>query len=100
MANVRRVEAAVHKHPRRMEEERMVAITVNGVRHRVSDDPSMALLWFLRDRLGLTGTKYGCGIGACGACTVHLDGVATRACVTALGSIEGKHITTIEGLVG
>jgi aerobic-type carbon monoxide dehydrogenase small subunit (CoxS/CutS family) len=58
----------------------------------------MPLLWALRDTLGLTGTKYGCGIGACGACTVHVDGQATRACLTPLASVDGKSVTTIEGL--
>ncbi len=63
-------------------------------------DPAMPLLWALRDGLNLTGTKFGCGIAACGACTVHVDGQATRSCVTPLSSVQGKAITTIEGLPG
>jgi isoquinoline 1-oxidoreductase alpha subunit len=76
----------------------MVRLTVNGRRHEVDVDPDTPLLWVLRDTLGLTGTKYGCGIAACGACTVHVDGVATRACVLPVGAAAGKQITTIEGL--
>jgi aerobic-type carbon monoxide dehydrogenase small subunit (CoxS/CutS family) len=79
-------------------ENPMTALTVNGKRHEVDADPSMPLLWVLRDALGLTGTKYGCGIAECGACTVHVDGVATRSCVTPLSSVEGQAIVTIEGL--
>jgi isoquinoline 1-oxidoreductase subunit alpha len=63
-----------------------------------ADDPAMPLLWALRDGLNLTGTKFGCGIAACGACTVHLDGQPVRSCVTPLSSVQGKAITTIEGL--
>lgn len=75
------------------------ALTVNG-RRRVIEvaDPETPLLWVLRDRLGLTGTKYGCGVGVCGACTVHVDGAATRSCQTAVSSLRGKAVTTIEGL--
>ena len=76
----------------------MVAITVNGTRNEVMVDPSMPLLWFLRDSLGLTGTKYGCGIGECGACTVHVNGIATRSCITVIASLDGKDVRTIEGL--
>jgi len=76
----------------------MVTISVNGERHEVDADDDTPLLWGLRDTLGLTGTKYGCGIGACGACTVHVDGQPTRACLTPIGSIDGKSVTTIEGL--
>jgi isoquinoline 1-oxidoreductase subunit alpha len=78
----------------------MAAITmiVNGAERSVDVDPETPLLWVLRDALGLTGTKYGCGIAQCGACTVHLDGEATRSCVTPVGSVRGKKITTIEGL--
>ena len=76
----------------------MIAITVNGERHEVDVAPSTPLLWVLRDTLGLTGTKYGCGIAQCGACTVHIDGVATRTCVTPVSTVEGQEITTIEGL--
>jgi isoquinoline 1-oxidoreductase subunit alpha len=73
-------------------------VTVNGVRHNVDADPNMPLLWVVRDLLGLHGTKFGCGIGACGACTVHIDGVAVRSCVTSLSDVQGKAVTTIEGL--
>jgi aerobic-type carbon monoxide dehydrogenase small subunit (CoxS/CutS family) len=73
-------------------------INVNGVRRQIPNDPRMPLLWVLRDVLQLTGTKYGCGIGVCGACTVHVDGKAVRACQTPLGSLVGKKIVTIEGL--
>ncbi len=76
----------------------MVALTVNGVRHEFDGDPSMPILWFLRDELRLTGTKFGCGIAACGACTVHVDGRAIRACVTPVSAAEGSEVTTIEGL--
>jgi aerobic-type carbon monoxide dehydrogenase small subunit (CoxS/CutS family) len=71
---------------------------VNGVMHRVDVNPDTPLLWVLRDTLGLTGTKYGCGIAQCGACTVHVDGEATRSCITPISAVAGKHITTIEGL--
>ena len=74
-------------------------ITVNKKEFQVEDgDLGRPLLWVLRDELNLTGTKYGCGIGICGSCTVHIDGKATRSCVTSLASAEGKQITTIEGL--
>lgn len=76
----------------------MIAITVNGKRREVDVAPSTPLLWVLRDTLALAGTKYGCGIAQCGACTVHVDGVATRTCVTPVSSVEGSEITTIEGL--
>jgi aerobic-type carbon monoxide dehydrogenase small subunit (CoxS/CutS family) len=72
--------------------------TVNGRRHDVEVSADMPLLWVLRDRLGLTGTKFGCGLGQCGACTVHIDGTATRACLTTAQAAAGKRITTIEGL--
>jgi isoquinoline 1-oxidoreductase alpha subunit len=78
----------------------MVAIKVNGKRHDVDVDPDTPLLWVLRDTLGLTGTKYGCGIAQCGACTVHLDGVTTRSCITPVSSVEGQQVTTIEGIAG
>jgi len=71
---------------------------VNGKRQEIEVDPEMPLLWVLRDSLGLTGTKFGCGLGQCGACTVHVDGTATRACVTTAKVAAGKKITTIEGL--
>ena len=73
-------------------------ITINGQAHTVDVDGNMPLLWFLRDTLELTGTKYGCGMGLCGACTVHLDGKAIRSCVTPVSQVVGKQITTIEGL--
>jgi isoquinoline 1-oxidoreductase alpha subunit len=76
----------------------MFSISVNGKRHEVEAAGQTPLLWVLRDTLGLTGTKYGCGIAQCGACTVHVDGVATRACITPISSVEGQEITTIEGL--
>jgi isoquinoline 1-oxidoreductase alpha subunit len=76
----------------------MVNVRVNGQDRTYDGDPSMPLLWFLRDELGLTGTKFGCGIAACGACTVHLNGEAVRACGVAMSDVGGKHVTTIEGL--
>ena len=75
-------------------------ITINGGTYRVPDEPDRPLLGVLRDELGLTGTKYGCGIGICGACDVHLDGVATRSCITMLSAVVGRDIRTIEGLAG
>ncbi len=76
----------------------MIALTVNGTARQLDADPDMPLLWALRDLLDLTGTKYGCGIAVCGACTVHVDGVATRACVTPLSAVAGRTVVTIEGL--
>ena len=77
----------------------MISLKVNGALRELENvDPDTPLLWVLRDTLGLTGTKYGCGIDMCGACTVHMDGTAIRACVTTLGEAEGTNITTIEGL--
>jgi len=76
----------------------MVTFTVNGETHSVEADADTPLLWVLRDHLALTGTKYGCGAGLCGACTVHLEGTAVRSCVVPLGTLEGRRITTIEGL--
>jgi isoquinoline 1-oxidoreductase alpha subunit len=73
-------------------------INVNGAEHDVDAEPEMPLLWVLRDLLGLTGTKYGCGEALCGACTVHLDGEVVRACVTPIRRAAGKKVTTIEGL--
>lgn len=75
-----------------------VTFTVNGQRQAVDVDADTPLLWVLRDNLGLTGTKFGCGIMSCGACTVHLDGVATRTCMLPISAVEGKSVTTIEGL--
>jgi aerobic-type carbon monoxide dehydrogenase small subunit (CoxS/CutS family) len=77
-----------------------VTLTVNGKPVSVDVVSDTPLLWVLRDNLGLTGTKFGCGIGECGACTVHLDGVATRSCSTPVSAVVGKKVTTIEGLSG
>ncbi len=71
---------------------------LNGQPQEVADNPDTPLLWTLRDELGQTGTKYGCGVGICGACTVHVDGVAQRACITPLAAVEGASVKTIEGL--
>ena len=76
----------------------MVAITVNSTTHRLDIEPETPLLWVLRDELGLTGTKFGCGIAQCGACTVHVNGAAIRSCQTQVGDVDGATITTIEGL--
>jgi isoquinoline 1-oxidoreductase alpha subunit len=76
----------------------MATFTVNGESRKFDGDPGTPLLWYLRDEAGLTGTKYGCGQGVCGACTIHVDGVAVRSCVTSIADAEGKSITTIEGL--
>ena len=76
----------------------MINLRVNGTTRAVDADPAMPLLWALRDLLGMTGTKYGCGIGACGACTVHLNGQAVRSCITSIGDVGDQEITTIEGL--
>ena len=76
----------------------MAALNVNGKTHQVDVDPDTPLLWVLREQVGLTGTKYGCGIAQCGACTVHIDGVAMRSCSLPVSLAEGKQITTIEGL--
>src|SRR5262249_15567673 len=75
-----------------------IDFTLNGKRRTVDVPAQMPLLWVLRDTLGLTGTKFGCGVQLCGACTVHINGVATRACGTAISSVAGKAVTTIEGL--
>src|SRR5271167_1046499 len=76
----------------------MPRLTINGNPQQVDVDPDTPLLWVLRDTLGLTGTRYGCGIAQCGACTVHIDGVATRSCSVPVSTAEGAQITTIEGL--
>ncbi|MBN8912704.1 MAG: (2Fe-2S)-binding protein [Rhizobiales bacterium] len=76
----------------------MATITVNGESRTFDGDPGTPLLWYLRDIAGLTGTKYGCGQGVCGACTIHLDGAAVRSCMTTVEMANGKTITTIEGL--
>lgn len=76
----------------------MVNLTVNGVRRSFDGDPDMPLLWYLRDVLGLTGTKFGCGMALCGACTVHKDGKAIRSCITPVGRAAGSEVRTIENL--
>jgi isoquinoline 1-oxidoreductase alpha subunit len=76
----------------------MIKLTVNGVSHSVDVESDTPLLWVLRDAVGLTGTKFGCGVGVCGACTVLLDGELTRSCVLPVSAVAGKSITTIEGL--
>src|SRR5262247_2329128 len=76
----------------------MIVLTVNGQRHELDIEPETPLLWVLRDELGLTGTKYGCGIAQCGACTVHLGGTATRSCSVAVSDAANQEIVTIEGL--
>lgn len=75
-----------------------IAFTLNGKSESVEVDPQMPLLWVLRDTLNMTGTKFGCGMALCGACTVHIDGKATRSCITPIASVQGKKVTTIEGL--
>ena len=77
----------------------MVTLKVNGKAHTLDIEPDMPLLWAIRDEIGLTGTKFGCGIAQCGACTVHIDGVAMRSCSIPVATAAGKEITTIEGLV-
>jgi aerobic-type carbon monoxide dehydrogenase small subunit (CoxS/CutS family) len=76
----------------------MVAFTINGSRQQLDIEPETPLLWVIRDELGLTGTKYGCGIAQCGACTVHVDGKAVRSCTVQMSEVEGAKIVTIEGL--
>ena len=76
----------------------MVNVRVNGQERTFDGDPSMPLMWFLRDELGLTGTKFGCGASLCGACTVHLNGEAIRSCAIVMSDVAGKSVTTIEGL--
>ena len=78
----------------------MVSLNVNGRAYQVDVDPRTPLLWVLRDAVGLTGTKYGCGIAQCGACTVHIDGAPTRSCSVPISSVGAKKVTTIEGLAG
>ena len=77
----------------------MVELRVNGATHQLDIDPQMPLLWALREHVGITGTKYGCGIGQCGACTVHLNGAAVRSCSLPVSAVAGQEITTIEGLL-
>ena len=76
----------------------MISLNVNGKPQTTEDDPNTPLLWYLRDRLGLTGTKFGCGIGECGACTVLVNGRARRACLAPIRAMDGRSVTTIEGL--
>jgi isoquinoline 1-oxidoreductase alpha subunit len=76
----------------------MAKLILNGAEQEVAVDPGMPLLWAIRDIAGLSGTKYGCGVGLCGACTVHVDGSAERSCQITVGDVEGKQVTTIEGL--
>jgi isoquinoline 1-oxidoreductase subunit alpha len=76
----------------------MIALTINGEKRELDVDPTTPLLWVLRDTLGLTGTKYACGIAVCGSCTVHVNGEAVRSCVTPLSSVANQAVTTIEGL--
>ena len=76
----------------------MIEFELNGRQVSVDAEPDTPLLWAIRDEIGLTGTKFGCGIGACGACTVHIDGAAVRSCITYLSDVEGLKVTTIEGL--
>lgn len=78
----------------------MVTLTINGTAHQLDVDPEMPLLWALRDHLNLTGTKYGCGIAQCGACTVHVDGQAVRSCQTPVGAVGDMKVTTTEGASG
>jgi isoquinoline 1-oxidoreductase alpha subunit len=78
----------------------MLTINVNGVDHAIDAEPDTPVLWALRDLINLTGTKYGCGVAQCGACTIHLDGVPVRACQTAIGDVGAGKITTIEGIAG
>jgi isoquinoline 1-oxidoreductase alpha subunit len=76
----------------------MARLIINGQTHNVDVEPDTPLLWVIRENIGMTGTKYGCGIAQCGACTVHIDGVATRSCSMPVSAVEGKQIATIEGL--
>jgi len=76
----------------------MITLTINGQSRSADVEPDTPLLWTLRDTLGLTGTKFGCGVGLCGSCTVHVDGQATRSCILPVSAAQGKQITTIEGL--
>jgi isoquinoline 1-oxidoreductase subunit alpha len=76
----------------------MIDVSVNGKRHRVDVEPDTPLLWVIRDTIGLSGTKFGCGMALCGACTVHLEGAPVRSCVTPVSAARGKRVTTVEGL--
>jgi isoquinoline 1-oxidoreductase alpha subunit len=81
-----------------LKEGPMISLEINGKKYEVDVGPDVALLWVIREHLKLKGTKFGCGIGMCGSCTVHIDGKAQRSCITEVGSVQGKKITTIEGL--
>ena len=76
----------------------MISMKINGISRQYHGDPDMPLLWYARDELGLTGSKFGCGMALCGACTMHVDGNAVRSCVTPVSAADGKEVTTIEGL--
>ena len=76
----------------------MISLEINGKRYEVDVSADVPLLWVIREHLRLTGTKFGCGVGLCGSCTVHLDGKAERSCITTVGSVKGRKVTTIEGL--
>lgn len=76
----------------------MITMKINGITRQFNGDPNMPLLWYVRDELGLTGTKFGCGMALCGACTMHVDGAAVRSCVTPVQMAQDKNVTTIEGL--
>ena len=76
----------------------MVSVKINGISRQFFGSPDMPLLWYVRDELGLTGSKFGCGMALCGACTMHVDGIAVRSCVTPVSYADGKEVTTIEGL--
>ena len=78
----------------------MIELTVNGTRHQVDVTPDMPLLWVLRDELGITSPKYGCGVAQCGACTVHIDGLAVRSCQSRIGDLAGRSVVTLDGLDG
>jgi ferredoxin len=89
---------ALRNHSGGGREEQMARLTVNGQTHNIDVEPDTPLLWAIRENVGLTGTKYGCGIAQCGACTVHIDGEPVRSCSIPVSAAEGKQITTIEGL--
>jgi isoquinoline 1-oxidoreductase alpha subunit len=97
---VRHVAAASRIHAPNREENTMVTVKINGVEHKIEAEADMPLLWAIRDLVGLTGTKFGCGMAQCGACTVYIDGSPTRSCQTFIGDIEGAEVTTVEGLKG
>ena len=92
------VHPGLSSQPKRKRMNNMTAFSVNGKQVNLDVDPSTPLLWVIRDHLGLTGTKYGCGMAQCGACTVHIDGEAVRSCVAPVSRASGKAVTTIEGL--